>query len=375
VKASLAAASPRNIPNVGVILVAFRAYFDGSKIKSRFVTLAGLAADETTWGEIEGAWEEVRKTRGNPRCIHMTDLMALEKDFKDWTGPDRDHLVDGLLNVFLAFQKNQRIRSFASSVDLVAHAKWKPKRNLPLPARMCARTAFPLMTDWYGKLPDLLLGAMEVYFDRNEPFMRHIHQDWTSKKLRSRFPGWEIVKYIGPAVVENTPALQMADVIAWGRNRLHSGSHWETDPHYTTVVRAANTIHWQFQLFDEHALATVDFKPDGYEAIDPQRSAFLHRRDSKDHQLERLIARFLKTGEADILIKSKPEDEKGAMKNTGKISPEFKKFDDAMGQLLKVPHSEIKAKLDAEKAEKKARKKRAKKTTERDVSRDSGDGT
>ena len=35
---------------------------------------------------------------------------------------------------------------------------------------------------------------------------------------------------------------------------------------------------------------------------------------------------------------------------------EFEKFDDAMGQLLKVSHSEIKKKLDAEKQEKRKRK-------------------
>lgn len=40
---------------------------------------------------------------------------------------------------------------------------------------------------------------------------------------------------------------------------------------------------------------------------------------------------------------------------------EFENFDRAMEQLLKVPHSEIKKKLDAEKAEK-AKKRKAKKS-------------
>ena len=40
-----------------------------------------------------------------------------------------------------------------------------------------------------------------------------------------------------------------------------------------------------------------------------------------------------------------------------KATNEFEKFDRAMGELLKVPHSEIKKKLDAEKAEKQKRKK------------------
>jgi hypothetical protein len=43
-----------------------------------------------------------------------------------------------------------------------------------------------------------------------------------------------------------------------------------------------------------------------------------------------------------------------------KESREFEKFDHTMEQLLKVPHSEIKAKLDAEKAAKKAKQSRQK---------------
>jgi hypothetical protein len=40
-----------------------------------------------------------------------------------------------------------------------------------------------------------------------------------------------------------------------------------------------------------------------------------------------------------------------------KPSKEYKNFDDAMEQLLKVPHSEIKKKLDAEKQARKDKKK------------------
>ena len=62
------------------------------------------------------------------------------------------------------------------------------------------------------------------------------------------------------------------------------------------------------------------------------------------------------------------------IKTMTKRTQEFERFDRAMEQLLKVPHSEIKAKLDAEKAAKRKRK-AAKKLTERGVSRDSGGGT
>jgi hypothetical protein len=57
-----------------------------------------------------------------------------------------------------------------------------------------------------------------------------------------------------------------------------------------------------------------------------------------------------------------------------KTSKEYANFDRAMEALLKVPHSEIKKKLEAEKEEKR-RRKAAKKTTARAASRDSDGGT
>jgi hypothetical protein len=51
------------------------------------------------------------------------------------------------------------------------------------------------------------------------------------------------------------------------------------------------------------------------------------------------------------------------------MSKEFKQFDQMMGELLKVPHGEIKKKLEQEKAEK-AKKRKPKKTS---ASRERGD--
>ena len=46
-----------------------------------------------------------------------------------------------------------------------------------------------------------------------------------------------------------------------------------------------------------------------------------------------------------------------------KTNPEFKNFDRTMRKLIAVPHSEIKAKLDAEKRAKERKKKRKSRTS------------
>lgn len=51
-----------------------------------------------------------------------------------------------------------------------------------------------------------------------------------------------------------------------------------------------------------------------------------------------------------------------------KFTEEFRKFDNLMEKLLQVPHSEIKAKLDAEKREKAAKKRKVKPSAYRESS-------
>lgn len=248
-----------------------RAYFDGSQTDGECVTLACLAGDEAVWSELLEAWEQVRKERGNPPSLHMTDAMALRGDFAQWTSDARDFLVDGFLGVLNNFRNHPRLHSFSCTVDLVAHERWKNIRRHPSPARLCARFVVPHVLDWYGKFDDLLLlpNSVDFFFDRSEPFMRHIHADWTSKQIRNRYLGWRLIRNIAPAVA-STPELQMTDMIAWGRNRLMSGSHWETDQHYAIAVRAANTVQFLHRLADEKALAKSNYREEGFEALNRQ---------------------------------------------------------------------------------------------------------
>ena len=61
-----------------------------------------------------------------------------------------------------------------------------------------------------------------------------------------------------------------------------------------------------------------------------------------------------------MATKQKNKAEQATEKKKMKHSSEYKRFDATMRELLTVPHSEIKAKLDAEKA---AKKRKPKKTS------------
>lgn len=253
------------------IMLAVKSYFDGSELANKCTTLAALVADGNTCSEIEGRWEEVRAARGNPKYIHMTDLMSLAGIYEDWKKKDRDYLVDGLLNVLLSFRGHPSLRAFTCSVNLKDYAAVRREKRLPAPERMCARFVFPHVMNWYAELPGVHIGKMEAYFDRGEKFMRHVEQDWRSKRIRQRHPQWELISAIAAAVMQTTPALQMTDMVAWGRNRLASGSHRKTDLHYPIAVRACGSLQSIHRPIDRDGLAKFSYREEGYAAIDPQR--------------------------------------------------------------------------------------------------------
>jgi hypothetical protein len=123
-KSTLNRLSSGNTFGDGVVLVALREYYDGSvsRIGKRHMVLSCVAADDATWLSIESQWEAVRKQRGNPAYIHMTDLMALEGIYEGWGIDDRDYLLDGVLQVLYA-NRSPRIHSCTCAVDLAAHAR------------------------------------------------------------------------------------------------------------------------------------------------------------------------------------------------------------------------------------------------------------
>lgn len=157
---------------------------------------------------------------------------------RSWSEDDRDYLVDGLLNALLFFRGKPTLRRFTCSVDRGAYEHLKTTKRLPSPERLCVRMVFPHVMEWYAQIPGVHIGEIEAYFDQNEPFMRHVQQDWTSKEIRKKHPQWKLVSSIASTKMQSTPALQIADMVAWGCNRIDSGSHWKTDPHYIPATEA-----------------------------------------------------------------------------------------------------------------------------------------
>jgi hypothetical protein len=324
VLSTLASLSPGNIFTNEVLLVPLASYMDGANTEGRAMTLTCIAATEAVWPEIEMKWLQAKKQYGDPDYIHFTDLMALEGIYKGWSVDQRNDLVRGLIEALSSFMDHPQFHSFTCRVNLAAYDRWKVVRKLPNPARFCARIAFAPMVDWFY-LPEqgAFVDVIDMFFDRNEPFMRHIRADWQSTAIRKKYPLWNLVRVIEDVEMKKTPPLQIADMVCWGFHRQGTYTHpqpWVVDfENYTIAVRASNAVRGEFREVGESALAHGTFREEG----------------------QALIELWTKKG---VLVPNPSE--------------EYKRFDKTMRQLIHVPHSEIKAALEAEKQAKQNNKKR-----------------
>jgi hypothetical protein len=311
---------PRNLFCDEAFLMPLTAYLDGANTEGRAMTLTCLAATESMWREVESRWLDETKKHGDPAYLHMTDLMAIPPRgiYEGWSEDQVDGLVWGLIESLCSFMDRPNLQSFTCRVNLAAYEKWKLVRRLTAPSRLCVRIAFPQMVEWFLRPQrDVFLDVIDVFFDRNESFMRHIRADWKSEKIRREYPVWNLVRVIEETDIKATPALQMADFICWGFHRQGTYTHprpWEVDDHhYTIAVRASNAVRGTFTEVGELALANDTFREEGQALVELWR-------------------------------------QRGQVVNNP--SEEYTKFDRMMRRLMHVPNSQTKVKLDAEKAAK-----------------------
>lgn len=117
----------------------------------------------------------------------------------------------------------RRFHGFRYTVDLAAYRRWREITSLPPAPKRAARYLLKKLFEWYQEFPDTVLEKIDVFYDRNEAFLRHVHSDWRDKKLRKRYPVLDLVNTVAPANSRLTPPLQAADMLAWSCNRLLVG--------------------------------------------------------------------------------------------------------------------------------------------------------
>jgi hypothetical protein len=210
-----------------------KVYHDGSgkpdNPGSRHVTLAGFCGTDKTWNALEDGFRETLTAHGAPMYvgfpyIHMKEAwLAGKGDFAGWS---KDTLSETVMDLLPLIPED--LQFICCTVDLADFNRAKAGLAYVKTApQVCAEWCFAKL-----RLPALDTeeesAIVSLYYDRSEPFLRHVYKHWSSVK-RGRSRGWK--KQVADiASVENSrlmPAMQLADVAAWVTNRHFSKADME----------------------------------------------------------------------------------------------------------------------------------------------------
>lgn len=206
-----------------------RCYFDGSEgrddANSRWITLVGYMASDVSWRAFQPKWETMLRDRYPVApWLHMWEVLAHEDPFErvnGWTDTKITDLVLSALNVLQELDK-KGFRAFVYSVDVTARDRLITEGyKIPAAPTICAHSCLKAAFDWY--FMSHKLEAAYVFYDRDESFFGQVRQEWLKRAdPRKRLVSgdiWGLLANVEDVNMRDTPAVQAADLIAWGHNR------------------------------------------------------------------------------------------------------------------------------------------------------------
>lgn len=238
-------------PRVGGTLIALKSYFDGSHdgggwTTGNLVTLAGFAADDALLPAFDRDWQAVLdddRERPRAKYLHMKELRKKEGIFSPssgWNDQRRIKLVIDLLQYMQTLDK-KRCRLFGCSLDLRAHRQAIADGcRLAHPMKICNHFVPQLALAWFVQEFPGFISEAHFYFDVKEPFRHYFEKLWEQKKrdrLDENREAYQLIKSVGVVDARDTPAMQAADLMAWGMNRTLTAKEGEFMKHLAFMIK------------------------------------------------------------------------------------------------------------------------------------------
>jgi hypothetical protein len=240
-------------------LVALRSYFDGSGKSdnrgSNFLVLAGFAAENGLWVDFDNGWRSVLRDHG-AAYLHMAEAIRFAEEYEGWSRDRVISLVNGMIAFLVAMPGDHQFHGFRCSVDLAAYRAVRKLKRIPSPERICARWGLSLILNWRDQWPAFPIDTLDIFFDRNEEFLKHLAKDWNDKRIRGQYPFYELIGTIEPVEMQKTPGVQAADLLAWSTNRLLSARRvvWQDDLAERAIAAAPwRHLHFNTALLEAHS--------------------------------------------------------------------------------------------------------------------------
>jgi hypothetical protein len=194
-----------------------------------YVTLAGIAAEDSVWADFGDQWRKILNAHPlKPAYIHMREAVPLQREFsmhKGWSNQLVANLVAELLILLSHLDKN-RLKMFFCAIDMDAYRKLQNEGlSMDSPVDICNQRCIENVLNWYVvKWPGVIESA-HFFFDESEPFREPFEKKWEREKNCKVDPSgkdhfWQIIKTVTTAGnKQDHPPTQAADVLAYAINR------------------------------------------------------------------------------------------------------------------------------------------------------------
>ena len=235
------------------LFVVLKTYFDKSNDERKpTMTLAGVAATDSVWTEIDGGWNEILGRHDPPAAYwHTYEAVHLEGIYTRENGWD-EHKVSGLMNTLFSYlqivAKKEKYAQFTCTVDMDAYRKLDDEGyQMPRPPQLLADECVDRIIEWFLFEYKGLDCESQMYFDMNEPFEPIIHAKWEAEmedfKKTGIYNKWAHIKYVGTAPHWITPGIQVADLMGWATSR-ESNEFVDSYKHLALAMRSLLPSHW-----------------------------------------------------------------------------------------------------------------------------------
>jgi Protein of unknown function (DUF3800) len=241
--------------------MALKAYYDGSgksdNLACKFVTLAGFSASQETWDVLEPEWKRLVKSHG-ANYFHASEAWALHEEFdqiKGWDSTKVSRLANELLQLIANFRRyddpsRTDLLGFSCTVNLADHRELAQHHSGAIkdPASMCVDWCAGLQ---FSRNPSPSPGYLLLYFDRTEEFLHKVKRVWDQRA--SRRPDWaQYIASIAPIDdMRLSPALQLADFLAWSTNRKYNSGE---EQYHSTFMLTSAVFH---KYYDKESLCAM----------------------------------------------------------------------------------------------------------------------
>jgi hypothetical protein len=206
-----------------------KCFFDGSSQDHSWLTLAGFVGLDSFWEEFSQGWgpEVLQKRFPHAPYLHMRKLDSKHGEFARFSEERRNALVSDALDYLQRLPKSAYC-AIVCTIDVQAHRLLSAEGFRMTDSHIiCAECCIGLAYQWRYENHLGSPEAFDIFFDQNEPFMHDFRQRWLSeRKTQQRIISnlfWGLIGDVKAVDMKVTPALQAADMLAWGISRRHSG--------------------------------------------------------------------------------------------------------------------------------------------------------